>query len=652
MSMNGVRVRTASTVVRMSAPRRFAFGMRAIVNLTFQPVPLDMAFQVLARKWRPQRFDDVIGQRGVTQTLRNAIGANRIAQSFVFSGPRGVGKTTTARILARALNCEKGPTIDPCGECDACVEIAQGRDMDVLEIDAATNTQVDNVRSVIIEGLGMAPARDRYKIFIIDEVHRLSKNAFDALLKSIEEPPPHVVFMMATTEIDKVPSTIQSRSQVFELKAIGVRQIADQLRRIAEAEQIQIDEAAVMLLARAGDGSMRDAQSAFDQVLGFAGTTVTAEDVSSVLGLVRRDLLIDIANAVAADHAAAIFDLAARAVESGYDLRLVLRELGRLTRDLLVLSIDPSRVSDPEVAAEAERQILLDLSRRFSGEDLMRAFDVLTRAEYEIKGSMQPRYHLEMALLRWIHLRKLTPLSDLIKQVEGGARAVGVPAPPRPAAPAAPPPRVGPPAPMAQAVRALESRRADAASGQPPAGSRQPPATSRQPPAASPNPEPRTSNSAGSRKPEAGSRQPEAGSAAITDPAQLKDAFLEEVRKQKKFFHGTVVAQAQQITIQPDSITFVFAPQHKALRTQLEGSRPLLEAIASQLAGRRMAVVSAEGAAAAGDTRHAAPKPASADDGPQAADRQQELKERALADNGVQAMLDVFAAEIKDIEEM
>ncbi|MDQ3421379.1 MAG: DNA polymerase III subunit gamma/tau, partial [Acidobacteriota bacterium] len=173
-----------------------------------------MAYQVLARKWRPQTFDDVIGQRGVTQTLRNAIAAKRIAQSFVFSGPRGVGKTTTARILARGLNCATGPTADPCGTCDACVEIAQGRDMDVIEIDAATNTQVDNVREVIIAGLGMRPARDRYKIFIIDEVHRLSKNAFDALLKSVEEPPPHVVFMMATTELDKVPPTIQSRSQV------------------------------------------------------------------------------------------------------------------------------------------------------------------------------------------------------------------------------------------------------------------------------------------------------------------------------------------------------------------------------------------------------------------------------------------------------
>src|SRR6201988_4199703 len=257
-----------------------------------------MAFQVIARKWRPQRFDDVIGQRGVTQTLRNAIAANRIAQSFVFAGPRGVGKTTTARILARGLNCVQGPTADPCGVCDACVEIAQGRDIDVLEIDAATNTQVDKVRDVIITGLGIAPVRNRYKVFIIDEVHRLSAQAFDALLKSIEEPPPHVVFMMATTEIEKVPPTIQSRSQVFELKAIGLKHIAEQLRRIADSEKIQADDAALMLLARAGDGSMRDAQSAFDQVLGFAGTTITADDVSAVLGLVRRDLLIEIASAV------------------------------------------------------------------------------------------------------------------------------------------------------------------------------------------------------------------------------------------------------------------------------------------------------------------------------------------------------------------
>ena len=377
-----------------------------------------MSYQVLARKWRPQRFDDVIGQRGVTQTLRNAIAAGRIAQSFVFAGPRGVGKTTTARILARGLNCQQGPTADPCGVCDACVEIAQGRDIDVLEIDAATNTQVDKVREVIIAGLGMSPVRNRYKIFIIDEVHRLSQQAFDALLKSIEEPPPHVVFMMATTEIEKVPATIQSRSQVFELKMIGVRQIADQLRTIADAEQIQVDDATLMLLARAGDGSMRDAQSAFDQVIAFAGRTISADDVTTVLGLVRRDLLLEIADAVAREDGAAVFELAGRAVESGYDLRLVIRELSRLTRDVLVILMDASRLADPEIAAEAERERLQALAGKFSPEDLMRAFDVLTKAEVDIRASLQPRYHLEMALLRWIHLRRLVPLSDLIQNLE------------------------------------------------------------------------------------------------------------------------------------------------------------------------------------------------------------------------------------------
>ncbi len=206
-------------------------------DYTQTPTPVSRPYQVLARKWRPQRFDDVVGQIGVTQTLRNAIQRGRIAQSFIFSGARGVGKTTTARILARALNCESGPTADPCGTCDACVEIAEGRDIDVIELDAATHTGVDNVREVIIEGLGISPARDRYKIFIIDEVHMLSNSSFNALLKSIEEPPPHVVFMMATTELHKIPETIRSRSQEFELRTIGARSVADQLARIAEAEQ-------------------------------------------------------------------------------------------------------------------------------------------------------------------------------------------------------------------------------------------------------------------------------------------------------------------------------------------------------------------------------------------------------------------------------
>ena len=550
---------------------------------------MSTSYQVLARKWRPQRFEDVIGQRGVTQTLRNAIAAKRIAQSFVFAGPRGVGKTTTARILARGLNCEKGPTADPCGVCDACVEIAQGRDMDVLEIDAATNTQVDKVREVIIAGLGMVPVRDRYKIFIIDEVHRLSNNAFDALLKSIEEPPPHVVFMMATTELEKVPPTIQSRSQVFELKTIGVKQIADQLRRIADAERIQIDDAALMLIARAGDGSMRDAQSALDQVIAFAGEAIGPEDVATVLGLVRRDLLFDVADAVAAEDGAAALALAGQAVESGYDLRLVIRELARVTRDILVVTIDPSRVSDPEIASDTERDRLKAVAGKYSAEDLMRAFDVLTKAEFDIRAAANPRYHLEMALLRLIHLRKLVPISALIQHAEKGGAA----APARSSGPKSPsaPPR-------------------SAAAVPPPAATMKPPAD-------------------------------------VKPVANLKDAFLDELRKSKKFFYGTVVAQAQRIDIEDDKVVFTFAPQHKALRAQLDQSRTQLDALASQLSGRKMTVVSVEGAPATSPAR-SGPPPA-----PEGGnDRQSDLRQQALADSGVQAMLDVFAAEIKDIEEM
>src|SRR5919108_373760 len=223
-------------------------------------------YQVLARKWRPQKFDDVVGQQAVTRTLRNALVSKRLAQAFVFAGARGVGKTTTARLLARALNCVNGPTPDPCGVCDACTEVAQGRDIDVLEIDAATHTQVDNVREVIISGLGIPPVRDRYKVFIIDEVHQLSGSSFNALLKSIEEPPPHVVFVMATTELHKIPDTILSRAQVFEFRTIGVPAIAAQLRMIANAEGLEVPDEALVLIARAAEGSMRDAESALDQV--------------------------------------------------------------------------------------------------------------------------------------------------------------------------------------------------------------------------------------------------------------------------------------------------------------------------------------------------------------------------------------------------
>ena len=582
-----------------------------------------MAYQVIARRWRPQRFDDVVGQRGVTQTLRNAIASNRIAQAFVFAGPRGVGKTTTARILARALNCAKGPTPDPCGACDACLEIAEGRDIDVLELDAATHTQVDNVREVIIAGLAMAPVRDRYKVFLIDEFHQLSNHSFNALLKSIEEPPPHVVFMMATTELDKIPDTVLSRSQVFEFRTIGTGAIVEQLQRIAKAEEVAIDEVALGLLARAAEGSMRDAQSALDQVIAFAGAKVGADDVSTVLGLVRRDLLLDVIEAVADERPSDLFALAGQFVESGNDLRLVCRELSRLNRDLLVLSIDAARFDDPEIAPDGDRERLRALVQRFSREDLMRAFDVLSRAEIDIRAAAQPRYHLEMALLRWVHLRHLEPLAEVIEELQSGASSGG---------------------------GGTEARRPP-----PPSASAPGRATSRQAPmrrSAPVRPAPSTAEGSAdiAKLPQTmpSRSTPNAEATASVGDAGLKEAWLAEIKRAKKFFHGTVVAQAQRIVVDGDRITFTFATNHKTLQTQLEQNRPWLESTASELAGRKMTVVARQGTAEP-------PPPAPTPTTPLAAKPStgsESLRSEALEDAAVQAMLDVFPAEIRDVEEL
>src|SRR5689334_20808223 len=553
-----------------------------------------MSYQVLARKWRPQKFDDVVGQQAVTRTLRNALSSRRLAHAFVFAGPRGVGKTTTARILARALNCVNGPTAEPCGVCDACVEIAEGRDIDVMEIDAATHTGVDNVREVIIAGLGIMPVRNRYKVFIIDEVHQLSSGSFNALLKSIEEPPPHVVFMMATTELDKIPETVLSRSQVYEFRTISSKSIAAQLRKIVDAEGIDVGDEALQLIARDADGSMRDAQSKLDQVIAFTGNAVTIDDVSTVLGLVGRDLLLDTMTAVADENASAAFEIAGRAVELGYDLRAVCRELARVARDLLVLSVDPSRANDPEIAGEGERDRLLGLTKRFSREDLLRAFDVLTKAELDIRASAQPRYQLEMALLRWIYLRKLVSIDDLIAARGPALSASAQSATAGKSGPAVPTPARG----ATLSGSPVQSPVKTAPPG-PPAGN-----------------------------------------------ASFKDAFLAEIRKGKVAFYNMVVAQARTIDVSNDRIEFTFSANQRALREQVDQNKAWLESIAFQAGGRKVTV-----SATQDGSPSTSPKPP----GPSAqseSDKKAALKEQALADSGVQALLEVFPAEIRDVEEM
>jgi DNA polymerase-3 subunit gamma/tau len=581
-----------------------------------------MSYTVIARRWRPQKLDEVVGQRAVTQTLRNAITSGRIAQAFVFAGPRGVGKTTTARILARMLNCDNGPTPDPCGACDACREIAESRDMDVLEIDAATHTQIDTVREVIISGLAIMPVRDRYKIFIIDEVHQLSNHSFNALLKSIEEPPPHVTFIMATTAPDKIPDTIVSRSQVFEFKTIASRAIADQLKKISDADGINASPEAIGLVARAAEGSMRDAETAFDQVIAFAGTTVTVEDVATVLGLVGRDLLFDVMTAVADENGAAAFELAGRAVEAGYDLRLLCRELARLVRDLLVLSIDSSRFDDADVAPEADHARLKALLPRFSREDLLRSFDVLTRAESEIRSAAEPRYHLEMALLRWIHLRKLTPLADLIERLESGA----------PLAPAS--------SSSASVARKLSTAPArPAASSAPPS-----PAPSRAvSPAAAAKPSPGTGPAAVS--------DPEPDTAPAAPPGgtggSVKDAFIAGIQKSRSMLYSTIVAQAQRVDIEGDRIVFRFGPIQTMLADQVAQQKAWLETLALEVVGRRMTVTADVAKGAAG------PTPIAAGTRPdQALNRAADLRAAAMKDPVVQSLLEIFPAEVKDVTEL
>jgi len=377
----------------------------------------ELNHQVIARKYRPQTFADLTGQEHITRTLRSSLDSGRLHHAYLFSGVRGTGKTTTARILAKGLNCSRGMTGDPCLECPSCLETAAGNSIDVIEIDAASNTGVENVRDVIINNIAVAPARDRFKVFIIDEVHMLSGHAFNALLKTLEEPPSHVVFIMATTELHKVPDTILSRCQQFEFKQIPADKIFKRLREIADQEKVTISDQALREIARAGAGSLRDAQSAFDQIISFSGSEITEEDVVTGLGLVSATTLGETVDAIAAEDTSRLLGLVGELSSRGHDLRNFSRELMSYFRHLLLVK---TGIDDSDLigVAESEMARLKSLASKFGEEDLVRCFHLMAATEKEIKDSPHPRFQLEIGLVRLAQLPRLRPLTELIRRIE------------------------------------------------------------------------------------------------------------------------------------------------------------------------------------------------------------------------------------------
>ncbi len=388
-----------------------------------------MSYLVLARKWRPQRFEDIVGQSHVTRILRNAISAGRIAHAYLFTGVRGVGKTTAARILAKALNCEKGPTADPCDRCSHCTEITGGSSIDVYEIDGASNRGIDEVRQ-IIENVRYQPAKSRFKIYIIDEVHQVTKDAFNALLKTLEEPPSFVKFILATTEPHRLPETILSRCQRFDFRRIPVREIIQRLNEIAEKEGLRITGGALLLLAREAEGSMRDAQSLLEQVLSYTVPSAEEEEgkgvidellLQDILGIAERRVLYDLSDAVIRGDAKRCVELVGEVMVQGRDIARLSRELVEHFRNLLVVRLAQDQPSFSGRLLDLPDQEIEDLRRQASElpvDTLMDYFRFMAEGDEEVSRSAYPRFALETSLVRLATLPKTVPITEILDRLE------------------------------------------------------------------------------------------------------------------------------------------------------------------------------------------------------------------------------------------
>ncbi len=386
-----------------------------------------MSYQVLARKYRPQKFSDVIGQEHVTRTLKNAIEQGRIAHGYIFSGHRGIGKTTIARILAMALNCQSQdhPVLEPCGVCDSCREIRAGNAVDVIEIDAATNRGIDEIRE-LREAARYRPARDRFKIYILDEAHQITDAAFNALLKTLEEPPGHIVFMMATTQPEDIPQTIRSRCQNFSFHAVRFDDIVQQLRDIARQEGIEADDNALAMLAEAGDGSMRDALSIMDQAIASCGTTLSTEIVRGLVGSVPSEVLEDVMDAVARNSSEDVLRMVDRLLVEGQSAQHFARQMLRFLRNAMVAKVAGSDSPVLQISSD-ERARVARVAERFSEEDLARFMQIMLRTHSDLGYKQEQRFHLELGLLKLVHAQRLLPLEELLSGEAGKTSAPASP---------------------------------------------------------------------------------------------------------------------------------------------------------------------------------------------------------------------------------